>query len=168
MKRANSTCVLVPGGVVALFMLVALCFSASSWAADKQTSSKASTNAPAKSVAPANELDMAAVIPKSVFAVPTTAREGRNPFFPQAKVVAQVPKEREPSLDTSVFILNGITGPPLRSAMINGRTFLAGEEGEVRLQNGAKVLIKCAEIRDEGATIIVGGVQRELRLRFGI
>ncbi len=108
------------------------------------------------------------VMPKSVFVVPTTQKEGRNPFFPEAKVTGQVPKDKQQALDNSSFVLNGITGPPLRSAMINGRTFLAGEEGEVRLQNGAKVMIKCAQIRDESAVIVVGGVQRELRLRFGI
>lgn len=52
--------------------------------------------------------------------------------------------------------------------MINGRTFEPGEEGEVRLSNGAKVLIKCEEIRTDSTVIVLNGVRRELRLRFGL
>ena len=39
-------------------------------------------------------------------------------------------------------MLNGITSPPKRTAMINGRTFETGESGEVKLPTGAKALIK--------------------------
>jgi hypothetical protein len=52
--------------------------------------------------------------------------------------------------------------------MINGRTFEAGEEGEVRLPSGGKAMIKCEEIRSDSAVILFNGVRRELRLRFGL
>lgn len=112
-------------------------------------------------------------IPLSVFVVPHTPAEGRDPFFPRvsAAVPAPVPV-KEPAqavLDTSALVLNGITGPPRRSAMINGRTFEKGEEAEVRGVGGVRFLVKCEEIKDETVVIIINGeLRRELRLRSGI
>ena len=108
-------------------------------------------------------------IPQSVFAVPANPHEGRNPFFPQSIVAAPVitPKPNSP-LDFSSFVLNGITSPPKRTAMINGRTFETGEEGEVKSASGGRAMIKCEEIKADSAVIIVNGQRRELRLRFGL
>jgi hypothetical protein len=99
-------------------------------------------------------------IPKSVF----EPAIGRNPFFPTSGFAAQIPQQVTPvsPVDPNAFILNGITSPPKRTAMINGRTFEVGEEGEVRLLGGAKVLIKCEEIRDDSAVISVKGQRREV------
>lgn len=109
-------------------------------------------------------------IPQSVFNTPATPKEGRNPFYPNSVPVAPVAvaKTAAPTIDTTAFVLNGITSPPKRTAMINGRTFEPGEEAEIKLPSGSKVLIKCAEIRDDAATIVIGGVRRELRLRFAL
>ena len=108
-------------------------------------------------------------IPQSVFAPPATPKEGRNPFFPMSVAVLPVIKQEKGSpLDLSQFVLNGITSPPRRTAMINGRTFEPGEEGEVKLPNGAKVQIKCEEIGADSTVILVNGARRELKLRFGL
>jgi hypothetical protein len=113
-------------------------------------------------------------LPQSVFAIPSQPSEGRNPFFPQstfgfqAPTVAVRPSNDNNAVDTSAFILNGITSPPKRTAMINGRTFEPGESGEVRLPNGARALIKCEEIRSESAVILVNGVRREVKFRTGL
>ena len=109
-------------------------------------------------------------IPSSVFVIPSQPSEGRNPFFPQSTPPRAIPPRPTPDapLDTSWFVLNGITSPPKRTAMINGRTFETGEEGEVRLPSGAKMLIKCLEIRAESAIIETAGHRRELRLRSGL
>src|ERR1051326_2051557 len=88
-------------------------------------------------------------LPQSVFNIPSQPSEGRNPFFPQSTVRVVVPSKVSPQnpVDTTLFVLNGITSPPKRTAMINGRTFEPGEEGEVRLPGGGKMLIKCEEIK---------------------
>ena len=106
-------------------------------------------------------------IPKSVFVIPSSPKQGRNPFFPQsAEVVAQ--PIRSP-VDPSMFVLNGITpNGPKRTAMINSRTFVSGESGEVRLPSGNKVMIKCQEIRADSVIIIYAGAPRELKMRFGL
>jgi len=108
-------------------------------------------------------------IPKSVFVIPASPKDGRNPFFPQSAQVVAQPTKRDAPLDPSLFVLNGITpSGPKRTAMINGRTFEAGESGEVRLPSGSKMLIKCEEIRADTVVILVDGQRRDLRLRFGL
>lgn len=109
-------------------------------------------------------------IPPSVFNIPSQPSEGRNPFYPQSVVKVVVPKPNTPNnpLDTTTLVLNGITSPPKRTAMINGRTFEPGEEGEVRTLAGNRVLIKVEEIKTESAIIVVGGQRRELHLRAGV
>ncbi len=106
-------------------------------------------------------------IPQSIFIVPSNPKEGRNPFFPQTTPVVTQSKPRETVVDTTGLMLNGITSPPKRTAMINGRTFEPGEEAEVRTPGGAKVLIKCEDIKADSAVILVGGQRRELHLRAG-
>jgi len=107
--------------------------------------------------------------PQSTFVVPSQPADGRNPFFPQsvAPVTVVTRVTRENPVESISFVLNGITSPPKRTAMINGRTFEAGEDGEVRLNSGAKILIKCIEIKADSAIIEAGGQRREVRLRSG-
>lgn len=108
-------------------------------------------------------------IPQSAFVIPSQPTEGRNPFFPQSTVpVAAPPITPNHLLDPSLFILNGITSPPRRTAMINGRTFEPGEEGEIRFASGNRTMIKCEEIRADSAIIVVGGVRREIKMRSGL
>lgn len=107
-------------------------------------------------------------LPQSVFVIPSNPKEGRNPFFPRSTFGADtVVKPKSGRVEISAFVLNGITSPPKRTAMINGRTFEVGEEGEVRLPGGAKEFIKCEEIRADSAVIVVHGQRLELRFRSG-
>lgn len=124
--------------------------------------------APAKSVANVHVVPEVP-IPQSTFIIPSQPSEGRNPFFPQSSArVTPVKITPETHIDATLFVLNGITSPPRRTAMINARTFEPGEEGEVRLPSGGKMLIKCLEIHADSATIVVGGQVRELRMRSGL
>jgi hypothetical protein len=107
-------------------------------------------------------------IPPSVFIISANPKECRNPFFPQSAPATPLPTVKHSSADIAAFILNGITSPPKRTAMINGYTFEPGEEHEIKLPGGSKAMVKCEEIRDDSVIIVVGGVRRELRLRAGI
>lgn len=110
-------------------------------------------------------VEPAAPPPQSVFVIPASAKEGRNPFFPRSKPEPSLASQTPPPSEPVSFILNGITSPPKRLAMINGRTFEAGESGEVKFQSGTKILIQCLEIRDDAVIILVGTQRRELRMR---
>jgi hypothetical protein len=107
-------------------------------------------------------------IPQSVFVAPASPKEGRNPFFPQSAQVVQPSKPIEDSLPSSAFVLQGITSPPKRTAVINGYTFQIGESHEVKIASGGKVLVKCEDIGDASAAIVVNGQRHQLRMRFAI
>lgn len=110
-----------------------------------------------------------AEITQSVFTIPTTAQEGRNPFFPNSTMGVVVMRPRQTNqTETLSFTLNGITSPPRSTAIINGRTFEIGEEAEVKLASGTRVLVKCEEITTDSATITVNRERRVLRLRAGL
>ena len=94
--------------------------------------------------------------PQSVFEIPATPKDGRNPFFPRSKSEAPVVAQKAAVIESGSFVLNGITSLPKRTAMINGRTFEVGEAGEVKFANGMRVSIRCVEIRDDAATIEAG------------
>jgi hypothetical protein len=113
-------------------------------------------------------------VPHSVFVVPANLQQGRNPFYPHSTrgmtQQQQAPvRPSQPTIDISDLTLNGIVPTGARpSAMINGRTFEVGEEGEVRLPNGQKLPVKLEEIREDSVTVSVRGQRRELRLRRGL
>jgi hypothetical protein len=110
-------------------------------------------------------------IPQSVFDHPRGPSEGKDPFFPKSmgpytRGTPQRVFTAAAPVESVRLKLNGITGPPKRSAMINGRTFEAGEEAEVKNEIGGKMHIKCVEIKDESVTIeLPTGERQELKLR---
>jgi len=105
-------------------------------------------------------------IPKAVFVIPTSAAQGRNPFFPNSTAFS--PQPIRPATNApveAVLVLQGINGPPKRMAIVNGKTFEKDEEGEVRLPSGSKILVKCLEVGDNSAVFLVAGQRRELKMR---
>lgn len=141
--------------------------SAKAPAASKSTTAAAKKTTTTASPAAIPEV---AEIPKSTFEVPANAKEGQDPFFPAVKPPPPSGGEKTTTtrVDVSVLVLNGISGPPKRLAMINGRTFEAGETGEVKLNTGARMTIQCVEVKETSAVILVGGERRELTLRSGL
>ena len=110
----------------------------------------------------------AAAVPQSLFIVPTSPKQGRNPFFPRSTFNSSDTQSKPEPIDTSGVVLNGLTSPPRATAMINGRTFEPGESGEIKLRNGAKVLVRCLEIRTDVVVAIIGAQRCELRLRHAL
>jgi hypothetical protein len=112
-------------------------------------------------------------LPKSVFIIPTTFGEGRDPFFPLSKRLWPAPPAVTPSVTNvpaNIVVqldLKGISGAVNRRlAIINNQTFEVGEEGEVAV-NAGRVKIVCKEIKDESVLVIVNGQERTLHLRPG-
>jgi hypothetical protein len=106
--------------------------------------------------------------PQSVFILPTSPSQGRNPFFPHSTWNSAAASSKAEALDPSAVVLNGLTSPPRATAMINGRTFEAGECGEIKLPNGARVLVRCLEINTNGVVALIGARRCELRLRHAL
>jgi hypothetical protein len=110
-------------------------------------------------------------VPTSVFVVPADPKEGKDPFFPASmRIFASqqpvVPKGQKAPVIEIPLTLTGII--PLKLAMVNGRTFEPGEEGEV-VANGVRKKIRCLKVKTESAIVelLPEGERRELKLRFG-
>jgi hypothetical protein len=131
------------------------------------------TNAPAVvSLAATNAAPAQAEIPKSVFLIPATPQEGKDPFFPRSmRLFASVvvmsnvqPLVTPPAVELR---LNGFSGTASRRlAIINNQTFETNEEGEVPTNPG-RARIRCLEIKADSVLVQVGGEQRVLRMRPG-
>jgi hypothetical protein len=64
--------------------------------------------------------------------------------------------------------LKGVSGTEgRRFALINDKTFAAGEEREIAVGNG-RVRVHCLDIREDSVTVEVNGSRQELRLRPGL
>ena len=89
----------------------------------------------------------------------------RMPIRPLKDTVTEA---NEVSFQSVRLVLNGITSGAKRTAMINGRTFEAGEEGEVKVSSGVNLRIRCVEVKDRSAVVEVGGERRALYMRGGL
>ena len=124
---------------------------------------------PGSSPAPTNALPE---IPQSVFIIPASPQEGKDPFFPRstriyASVVVKTNPQPSSSAGSVELKLNGISGTAdHRLAIINNRTFEANEEATVSTTLGT-VRIRCLEIKPDSVLVQIGGEQRVLRLRPG-
>ncbi len=117
-----------------------------------------------------NALWVESKIPQSVFVIPSSLQEGRDPFFPDStRVLGQVKTDHKPTnTDVGALVLNGLSGTTERRlAMINGRTFGEGEEADVLTPMG-RVKVQCLEIKTDSVVIKVGGQKVELHLRKDI
>jgi hypothetical protein len=106
-------------------------------------------------------------IPQSVFVMPAGPKEGKDPFFPssshpyqqtQAPVIAKA-KETPIALTA-----NGIV--PFKLIMICGKTFSAGEEGDVRCGSERRHL-RCIRVKEDSAIVEVNGDRQEVKMRQG-
>src|SRR5712671_4598994 len=108
---------------------------------------------------------------KSVFTMPTAPREGKDPFFPRSTrpyTTRVISTNNTPAPIIADFRLDGISGPPEhRLAIINYKTFEAGEKADVNT-NAGRMSIHCLEIGTDSVIIMIGGTERRvLRLRGG-
>ena len=160
----------VAGCVVALLCL-GFAARAGQTPAASSGHAQVATNAPSGSApAATNALPQ---IPQSVFIIPITPQEGKDPFFPGSIRIFNdvvVKTNPHPAAATAAVVavelkLNGISGTAdHRLAIINNRTFEIGEEGEV-VSNGSRVHIICKDIKADSVRVLVNNEERVLRLR---
>ena len=127
------------------------------------------TKAPS-GLAPAvtNALPLMPQIPQSLFIIPTTPQEGKDPFFPGSTRIFNdvvVKTNLQPAAVVVELKLNGISGAAdHRLAIINNHTFETGEEGEV-VSNMGRSRIICKDIKADSVRVLISGEERILRLR---
>ena len=103
------------------------------------------------------------VVSRSVFVIPTTPKEGCDPFFPNSTRPYEVVSATHPhTADVSSLILKGISGPPdHRLAIINNHTLGVGDEANIATPQGP-IHVSCVEIKDSSVIIEFGGQRHEL------
>ena len=103
---------------------------------------------------------------KSVFVKAPNPGSGKDPFFPKSTRFGALQTNTTEVAPTPVscLMLKGISGSKgHRLAIINNRTFEAGEEAEIRAA-GQTFRVKCVDIRDDGVTVSVSGQTQKLSL----
>ncbi len=147
-----------------------LCLALVSHAATTPTNA-ASTTAAGSPAAPA-ATPLETETPQSIFIVPTSTSEGRDPFFPRTMRLPSGSRTASnvttnPPSFVVELALKGISGTRERPlAIINNQTFAAGEENDV-VTGTRRVRIRCVEINVPAETVIIqiGNERRELRLK---
>jgi hypothetical protein len=118
-----------------------------------------------------NTNSLSVEIPKSIFIIPVSSKEGRDPFFPDSTHVytANAAKTKATQTAGNLTFKLGVLSPKF-ATIINGsasRTLAAGEETEFNA-SGGPYRIKCLEIKAESVVIEINGERRELRMRQGM
>jgi hypothetical protein len=103
---------------------------------------------------------------RSVFVIPATPQEGRDPFFPDSTRTHEESGVSNRSAAISALVIRGFSGPQNhRLVIINNHTFGVGDEGDVKT-SGGRVHLRCTEIRANSVIIEISGMKRELNFTF--
>jgi hypothetical protein len=100
---------------------------------------------------------------RSVFIMPASPRDGRDPFFPDSlRPYEEAAPAQQRTLDLNSFAVKGISIEHGRTmVIINNHTFALGDEGDVLTPSG-HVHIRLAEIRTNSVIIDVKGTRKEI------
>jgi hypothetical protein len=103
--------------------------------------------------------------PKSVFVLPDSPREGRDPFFPSSIRPYRDRPTPGGAPELSDLKLEGIS----RSrghvfAIINDETFGVGDDEDVKTSTGNKIHVLCVQIKADAVVIEAGGQTLTLTL----
>lgn len=100
---------------------------------------------------------------ESVFEIPASAKDGRDPFFPEssrmaeAHAAASAAVAKQSAAEVTSLKVPGISGTPGHLlAIINNHTFAVGDEGEVLTSSG-RIKLRCVDIQTESVTVEVNG-----------
>ncbi|HVV00510.1 MAG TPA: hypothetical protein VHH88_04055 [Verrucomicrobiae bacterium] len=127
----------------------------------------------AKAPAKAKASDEPKAEPKpllSVFEMPKTPADGRDPFYPKSMrpYISDKPvvaTKAAPAPIDADLALKGLSGPAdHRLALVNNHTFEAGESAEVSTTTG-RLRITCVKILPDAVVVQIGSERRELRLK---
>jgi hypothetical protein len=99
---------------------------------------------------------------QSVFVMPTSYRDGRDPFFPNSIRPYESNPTSKHTVDTTTFTVRGLSVEGGHSmVIINNHTFGVGDSGDVLASTG-RVHLHVIEIRSDAVVIEVNGNRREL------
>ena len=104
-------------------------------------------------------------LPRSIFIMPASVRDGRDPFFPESPRPYEDAVASQQSQQATAFVIKGLSIEHGRAmVIINNHTFAVGDEGDVLTTTG-RVHLRLAAIGANSATIEVNGSKREISIK---
>ena len=101
---------------------------------------------------------------QSIFILPASSKDGRDPFFPDSTRMVQVPTATSPTVQLSSLKVPGIFGAPGHLlAIINKHTFGVGDEGDVKTPAGM-VHVRCLQIQADHVLVDIDGQIHRINL----
>jgi hypothetical protein len=95
---------------------------------------------------------------ESVFVLPDSPKEGRDPFFPNSIRPYRDRPTPGGAAELSELKLQGITrSHGNKFVIINDETFAVGDDADVKTPTGNKIHVLCLQIKDDSAVIEAGG-----------
>ena len=99
---------------------------------------------------------------RSVFIIPTNAREGRDPFFPESTHAFEAAAQANHKAEPTTLVIKGFSRTlDRRFVIINNHTFAPGDEGDILTNNG-RAHIRCVEIRNSVVLVEINGRRHEI------
>lgn len=102
---------------------------------------------------------------RSVFVLPASPKDGRDPFFPESTRVydaMMAVSQTNKTVEVTSLKVPGISGTPGHLfAIINNHTFAEGDEGDVLTTSG-KLHLRCIKIEEGHVTVEVNGQNHRL------
>ncbi len=95
---------------------------------------------------------------RSVFILPASPKEGRDPFFPlSSRTIGNPVVSTNHIVEITSIKVPGISGAPGHLlAIINTHTFAIGEEGDVKTDSGS-LHIRCVDIQANHVMVLING-----------
>jgi hypothetical protein len=103
--------------------------------------------------------------PQSIFTVPASLKDGRDPFFPESTRMVEVAPSNIHAVEISSLRYLGLSGTAGHLlAIINNHTFAVGEEGDVKTAYGA-LHLRCMDIQPGSVMVEVNGQTHRINLQ---
>lgn len=100
----------------------------------------------------------------SVFVLPTSVRDGRDPFYPESVRALENAMASSHTVEITSLKVPGVSGTPGHLfAIINNHTFGIGEEGDVKTASGP-VHLRCVEIQNNAVMVEINGQLHRLNV----
>jgi hypothetical protein len=100
----------------------------------------------------------------SVFVLPTSVRDGRDPFYPESVRAVENAMATAHTVEITSLKVPGVSGTPGHLfAIINNHTFAVGEEGDVKTAGGP-VHLRCVEIQNNVVIVEINGQLHRLNV----
>jgi hypothetical protein len=101
---------------------------------------------------------------QSVFIMPTSSKDGRDPFFPESTRTVDAMMAASHVVEITSLKVPGISGTPGHLlAIINNHTFAVGDEGDVLTTSG-RVSLRCLEIHPDYVVVEINGQIHRINL----